>query len=145
MTLPEALQDRMPKQIDRWRSQMKGSDDVAGGTDDRTMEQSFKDILALPNKLATQRAVVGLLTLLGRKACKQWELILSRVKDAPALEKALAKLWAKKSPTEQGDMEVEMRDWLEQIRSSHGVGGETDCSDAVLARLEKVMVKFVAM
>ena len=145
MTLPEALQDRMPKQVDRWRSEMKGSDDAAGGTDDRTMEQSFKDILALPNKLATQRAVVGLLTVLGRKACKQWELILSRVTDAPALEKALAKLWAKKSPTEQGEMEVEMRDWLEQIRSSHGVGGVTECRDAVLARLEKVMVKFVAM
>ena len=82
---------------------------------------------------------------MGKRLGTQWESLLSKATDSAGLARSLVKWWAKKSPVEQSEAEVDFLEWVSSIR---GTWGECDAAKEkleVLEKINKAMEKRVGM
>ena len=146
LKLPEAV-SALGKDLDMdWKIMMGKGTETTKKDEDRTVEQIINmDVLALLNKLAVSRAVMGLQNLTGKRLGTQWESLLSKATDRAGLARSVVKWWTKKSPVEQSEAEVDFPEWVSSIRDTWGECDAAKEKLEVPEKINKAMEKWVGI
>ena len=144
LKLPPVLETMAPSLKRRWPQVMSsGATAIKDVDNDRPMDEQIEDCKAISNKVGVSRAVSGLQLLLGDKLDRQFLPLCQKAASGEALAKVVQKLWAKKTPMEQSEIEVELLDWLTLIRETWGNENVQQSKDKVFKRIETAMQKYI--